>query len=122
VQLRKAERRNEDLKMDCEELEEQISQMSAELRHAHEDQRRLAAVEDELATAKQISIKLHDECERLNAHCQLYRLGLDDNDSTQASLQPVHLGQPDLRVDMGTENIITVYNFLRILYKNLKFL
>jgi len=87
VQLRKAERRNEDLKVDCEELEEQISQMSAELRHAHDDLRRLAAVDDELATAKHISIKLHDECERLNTQCQLYRLQLDDTVSTEASLR-----------------------------------
>jgi len=77
VQLRKTERRNEDLKADCEELEEQVSQLSAELRQAHDDLRRLGAVDDELATAKQISIKLHDECERLTAQCQLYRQQLD---------------------------------------------
>jgi len=91
VQLRKAERRNEDLKVDCEELEEQVSHMSSELRQAHDDLRRLASVEDELATAKQISIKLHDECERLNAQCQHYRQQLnlqhsEDMISTEASL------------------------------------
>ena len=90
VQLRKAERRNEDLKVDCEELEEQVSQMSSELRQAHDDLRRLSSVEDELATAKQISIKLHDECERLNAQCQLHRQQLnlqrsEDIISTEAS-------------------------------------
>lgn len=77
VQLRKAERRNEDLKVDCEELEEQVSQLNTELRHAHDDLKRLGTVEDELATAKHISIKLHDECERLNSQCQLYRQQLD---------------------------------------------
>ena len=84
VQLRKAERRNEDLKTDCEELEEQVSQMSSELLHAHDDLRRLTAVDDELATAKQVSIKLHDECERLNAQCQLYRQQLDSQHSDDA--------------------------------------
>jgi len=94
VQLRKTERRNEDLKVDCEELEEQVSQLSSELRQAHDDLRRLGSVEDELATAKQISIKLHDECERLNCQCQLYRQQLDvgserrsvDTISAEASL------------------------------------
>jgi len=86
VQLRKAERRNEDLKMDCEEMEEQLSQLSTELRHAHDDLRRLGTVEDELATAKQISIRLHDECERLNAQCQLYRQQRDSLRSGGAAL------------------------------------
>jgi len=91
VQLRKAERRNEDLKVDCEDLEEQITQLSTELRSAHDDLRRLGDVEDELTTAKQISIKLHDECERLNGQCQLYRQQLDlqrpdDTVSIEASL------------------------------------
>jgi len=97
--MRKAERRNDDLRVDCEELEEQVSQMGKELRHAHDDLKRLGAVEDELATAKQISIKLHDECERLNAQCQLYReqLGWQHTDGavsaeaslTVCSVQPV---------------------------------
>jgi len=70
-----------------------VSQLNTELRHAHDDLRRLAGLEDELATAKQISIKLHDECERLNAQCQLYRQQVDGNGedggavSIEASLQ-----------------------------------
>jgi len=85
--LRKAERLNDEMKVDCEELEEQVSQLSTELRHAHDHLRTLSAVEDELATAKQVSIKLHDECERLNAQCQLYRQQVPSGDAlpTQAS-------------------------------------
>jgi len=94
VQLRKTERRNEDLKADCEDLEEQVSQLSAELRQAQDDLRRLGAVDDELATAKQISIKLHDECERLSAQCQFYRQQLDlqpcDGAASSEASLPVH--------------------------------
>lgn len=95
MQLRKAERRNDDLKVDCEDLEEQVSQLSSELRHAHEDLQRLGGVEAELATAKQISIKLHDECERLNAQCAFYRRPIESKReagplSDEASL-PSHL-------------------------------
>lgn len=85
--------------MDCEELEEQMSQLSSELRQAHDDLKKLSSVEEELATAKQISIKLHDECERLNVQCQLYRQQVDwrrSDTSPQASLftQPANSSNP----------------------------
>ena len=56
TKLRKAERRSGELKVDCDELEEHVTQLSAELRRAHDDLRRLSDVEDELATAKQVSV------------------------------------------------------------------
>jgi len=85
-ELRKAERRNDEMKLDCEEMEQHVSQLSTELQQAREDLDRLSVVEHELDTAKQVSIKLHDECERLNAQCQLYRQHVDPDDTLSTQL------------------------------------
>lgn len=66
LQLRKAERRNEQLQNDCDDLQLTASRLTD---RSNDDRRKIRQLEEELATAKDVSIRLHDECERLQQEC-----------------------------------------------------
>ena len=42
-----------------------------------EDRKWVESMEEELRVAKEVSIRLHDECERVHAQCERYKSQLD---------------------------------------------
>ena len=72
--MRKAERRSEQLRLECDENRERIRELETDGRKTNvEKKRRIEELEDQLREAREVSIKLHDECERMELECTSYR-------------------------------------------------
>lgn len=63
--LRKAERRNDELKNECDDYEGKIRRLEERGRTSEDDRKRIRRLEEELRTAKEVSIRMHDECQRM---------------------------------------------------------
>lgn len=76
--LRKSERKNDELRIECDDHKEKVRKLEERGRSVEEERKRARKLEEELRTAKEVSIQMHDECQRMQKEQRSMTRELDD--------------------------------------------